>query len=123
MNAFRNPLISLSFAASLLASASALANHPATKAAFGTPVHDGAVAREARQADRIVTVDADTKEIQIEGGQLVEFVTANGTRTSWLFDVYGNNPTFDLKEIVGADALGGRPVKVYVSPDPRYIGG
>lgn len=123
MNVVRNPVISLSFAASLLASASALANHPATNAAFGTPVHAGVVKRQVERADRTVAIDANTKEIQVEGGQLVDFVTADGKRVSWLFDVYGNYSAFDLKEIVGADALGGRSVKVYVSPDPRYIGG
>jgi hypothetical protein len=91
---------------------------------LGTPVHNGVpdVRPQARSADRTVAIDADTKHVNVVGGQVVRFIVADNT-FEWLFDTYDTSLVFDLKDIAPAGILGDREIKVYVSPDPLYSNG
>jgi hypothetical protein len=93
-----------------------LANHPAASPYYGTAVHEG-------RADYTITLDSGTRWVNVTGGETVRFVM-DGKSFMWRFDTYGSLvPVFELKEIAPAGILGDRAIKVYVSPDPRYLSG
>lgn len=91
---------------------------------LGTPVHDGVpdYRPQGRSADRTIAIDAGTKHVNVQGGEIVRFVVGGNT-FEWLFDTYGTSPVFDLKDIAPPGTLDGRDIKVYVSPDPLYSTG
>lgn len=95
--------------------------HPAPSD-LGTPAHDGVpdLRLSARAADRVAEIGADTKYVNVTGGEVVKFVLG-GKSFEWYFNAYGS-AVFDLKEIAPADILGDRAVKVYVSPAQQYLG-
>jgi hypothetical protein len=104
------------FAASL--AFSLLAGCASTRPAnlnLGTPA-------EGRSYDRQVLIGVNTKFVNVDDGQVVEFVVhePDGTDKSfaWHFDV-GRETVGDLSELAPIGVLG-RPLKVYVGPNPRY---
>lgn len=107
-------LVSLAVAAAV--AAPAFANHPLATPSLGTPLHDA----RAERVDRAIAIDANTKWVNVTGGETIKFV-ANGRSFSWLFDTYASSLVFDLDRIAPAGMLGGQRVKVYVAPDPQYI--
>lgn len=112
MKTLRTSLSYLAFTGAIAAAAPAFANHPSASPDLGTPLHDAS-------AGRTITLDAGTEWVNVTGGETVKFV-AGGMSFSWNFDTYGTAPVFDLNRIAPEGVLSGRPVKVYVAPDPMY---
>lgn len=113
MNTWHNRFFRLALAGAFIIAAPVYANHPPASPNLGSPVHDASV-------DRIIALDAGTRWVNVTGGEVVKFV-AGGKSFSWSFDTYGTAPVFDLGRIAPEGTLSGRPVKVYVAPDPLYI--
>lgn len=86
---------------------------------YGTPLNDGKPVHHARSVDRTIIIDANTKHINVTGGETVRFVVGDSS-FEWLFDTYATSPVFDLKAIAPDGVLDHQSVKVYVSPDPLY---
>ncbi len=124
MNTLHTHLVSLAVAGAFVVSVPAFASHPAAGPNLGTPVHNGVPDHRPRprDADRTTVIDADTKWINVTGGELVRFVV-DGKSFSWLFDTYSTSPVFELDEIAPAGMLGDRSIKVYVSPDSLHTSG
>ena len=82
---------------------------------LGTPA-------EGRFYDRKVLIGVNTKFVNVDDGQVVKFVVdePDGADKSfiWHFDV-GRETVGDLSKLAPIGVLG-RPVKVYVGPNPRY---
>lgn len=72
-------------------------------------------------ATRTIVITPDTRYINVTGGDVVKFVAGDKT-FAWSFDVGSAVNSFDLNRVAPPGALG-RTVKVYVAPDPRYLGG
>jgi hypothetical protein len=72
-------------------------------------------------ATRTIVIKPDTRWVNVTGGETVRFVVGDKT-FSWTFNVARNVLSFDLRRIAPPGILD-HPVKVYVAPDPRYIGG
>ncbi|CAB1369020.1 CzcE family metal-binding protein [Denitratisoma oestradiolicum] len=68
-------------------------------------------------AARVVSVDADTKYLNVTRLETVQ-IKAGGKTVTWMFDTRGTAP-FPLSKIIpGTDG-----VTVYVAENPAYIGG
>lgn len=73
------------------------------------------------EATRTIVITPDTRWVNVTGGETVTFIVGDKS-FAWTFNVASNVFTFDLNRIAPPGVLD-RPVKVYVAPDPRYIGG
>ncbi|WP_372525743.1 CzcE family metal-binding protein [Piscinibacter sp.] len=73
--------------------------------------------------DRKVLVRANTRFVNVDNGEVVKFVVQqpDGTDKSftWHFDAR-RDAVGDLSKLAPAGVLG-RPVTVYVGPDPHYL--
>ena len=83
-------------------------------ALLGDPVPVGA-------AMQSIVIRPDTQWVNVTGGDVVRF-DVGGKSFAWAFNVASVVSSFDLNRVAPPGVLG-RPVAVYVSPDPRYIGG
>jgi hypothetical protein len=72
-------------------------------------------------AMRTVVITPDTKSVNVTGGETVRFVIGDKS-FAWTFNVASSVFSFDLNRIAPPGVLD-HPVKIYVAPDPRYIGG
>lgn len=72
-------------------------------------------------AERTITITPGTRYVNVEGGEIVRF-EAGGTSFAWNFDAGENVMAFDLNQVAPLGMLG-RPVIVYISPNPLYTGG
>jgi hypothetical protein len=59
--------------------------------------------------------------VNVEGGQIVRFIVGDKA-FNWNFYTARSVSSFDLNDVAPAGMLD-HPVRAYVSPDPRYIGG
>lgn len=75
---------------------------------------------QAASAERTINLSSGKKYINVEQGEVVQFVK-DGRTFTWRFDTLGT-PVFDLSEIAPAGFVG-RGIKVYVSPDPITLSG
>jgi hypothetical protein len=75
-------------------------------------------AATAATINRTVTITPDTKYVNVQGGQAVQFNAGGGT-FSWTFD--GPAKSFELNRVAPSGSLD-HPVTVYVSPNPLYNG-
>jgi hypothetical protein len=78
---------------------------------LGTPVPPSA-------ATRTVSLTADTRYVNVTGGDVVRFV-GGGQEFGWSFDTSPIVHTFSLNQVAPAGFLD-HEVRVYVAPDPRY---
>lgn len=110
---FHIPRATFALACSL-AFAAAHASGPTGSAAdYGTPA-------PAAAAQRTITLQADTRHINVTRGETVTIERA-GQRFSWHVDTWGNRTMFLLAEIAPKTmAVDG--VKVYVASNPLYSG-
>lgn len=115
MKTLRTHLVSLAAAGAFAVTVPAFANHPGVSPNLGTPVH-------GESTNRTITLDANTKWVNVTGGETIRFIV-DGKSFFWRFDTYNTNPVVELDKIAPAGMLGDRSIKVYVSPDPLYIGG
>lgn len=68
-------------------------------------------------ATRTVEITPDTRYVNVEGGDTVQFLVGDKTFT-WHFDVARTISSFNLQQI--APDLLDHSVMVYVEPDPMY---
>ena len=67
---------------------------------------------------RTIVIDADTKYVNVVGGDTVKFNVGDKS-FAWSFDVPVTITSLDLNRIAPAGILD-HPVKVYVERNPRY---
>jgi hypothetical protein len=72
-------------------------------------------------ANRTIVISPDTRYVNVEGGEVIRFVVG-GKEFGWDFYVARTVHTFDLKEVAPVGLLD-HSVRVYLTPDPRYVGG
>jgi len=76
----------------------------------------------ASAAAHSVVITPDTRWVNVTGGDTVRFV-AGGSEFGWDFHVSPLVQVFDLNRVAPPGLLG-RPLPVYVDPDPNYsVGG
>lgn len=71
-------------------------------------------------AVRTIVITPDTRYVNVEGGEIIRFVSG-GKEFGWHFFVARTVGAFDLNEVAPPGTLD-RPVRAYITPDPRYIG-
>ncbi|RJF97998.1 CzcE family metal-binding protein [Noviherbaspirillum saxi] len=74
---------------------------------------------DPRAAIRTINIFPTTNYVNVEGGEIIRFVSGN-QEFGWHFLVARTVNSFSLNEVAPPGALN-RPVEAYVSPDPRYI--
>ncbi|MGB7196603.1 MAG: CzcE family metal-binding protein [Collimonas pratensis] len=67
---------------------------------------------------RVITITPDTKYVNVQGGQSIQFNTG-GSTFGWTFN--GPAKSFELNRVAPAGLLD-HPVRIYVSPNPLYNG-
>ncbi len=72
----------------------------------------------AADAVRTIELNADTKWINVDNGETVQFKSGNQSFT-WHFNTFNNETAFDLSKIAPAGVNVGH-VTAYVAPDPLY---
>lgn len=87
-------------------------------AADDTTEYGQAVA--ATNAQRVIVVKPDTKWVNVNDGDTVEF-QFNGSSLTWNFSTLRGESAFDLSRIVPAGTLD-QMVTVYVGSNPLYRG-
>jgi len=75
----------------------------------------------AASAAHSVVITPDTRWVNVTGGDTVRFV-AGGAEFGWDFHVSPLVQVFDLNRVAPPGVLG-RPLPVYVDPDPNYSTG
>jgi Heavy-metal resistance protein CzcE len=75
----------------------------------------------AAAAERTIVITPATKYVNVVGGQIVKFV-AGDKEFAWNFNNASTVSSFGLNEVAPAGALD-HPVRAYISPDPKYMGG
>jgi hypothetical protein len=70
---------------------------------------------------RTIEIGPNTRYVNVEGGEIIRFVSA-GKEFGWHFMVAPTVTSFSLDQVAPRGLLD-HPVRAYVSPDPRYIGG
>lgn len=78
------------------------------------------MATNAASADRHVVIKADTKWVNIDDGDTVEF-NLDGKSFTWHFDTLRGESAFDLSKIAPEGVDAGK-VTVYVAANPLYRG-
>ena len=103
----------LAILCAVLATSALAAGPTGTAADYGTPVHHGA-------AQRTITLQADTRHINVTRGETVTIARA-GQRFTWHVHTFSNQTVFALADIAPQDmAVDG--VQVYVAANPLYAG-
>jgi hypothetical protein len=78
------------------------------------------MAASSANADHQVTINADTKWVNVNNGDTVAF-NVNGKTFTWHFDTLHSEAAFDLANIAPAGVEVGM-VTVYVASNPLYRG-
>lgn len=116
MSNLKSKLIGLTLAGltstALMASAQA-ADTGATAANYGTLV-------PATAAARTIVINSDTKWVNVENGETVQF-KIGGQAFTWNVSTYSGETSFDLNAIAPAGVKLGS-VRVYVASNPLYRG-
>lgn len=71
-------------------------------------------------ATRTIVITPETKWVNVEGGEVINFVVGNQS-FGWDFYVGTSVWSFDL-QLVAPPGVLNHSVKAYLSPDPRYRG-
>jgi hypothetical protein len=110
--ALRTTIIASAIAAAAVSTGAAYASvHPQPQ--FG-------MATAAVNADRHITINANTKWVNVNNGDTVTF-DIDGKSFTWHFDTLHNEEAFDLSKIAPEDITTGM-VTVYVASNPLYRG-
>ncbi len=94
----------------LVLSSTVCAQTPAPTFLFGSPA-------DAQVVGRVVTLQPDTRWVNVEQGEVVRFVSGS-TRFAWRFDGRDGR-SFDLQSVAPPGALT-RAVTVYVARTPGH---
>lgn len=71
-------------------------------------------------AQRTIAIHPDTRHVNVEGGEIIRFVVGE-KEFAWNFFVAAAINSFYLNEVAPPGILD-HPVRVYVTPDPKYRG-
>ncbi len=71
-------------------------------------------------ATRTIVIKPDTKWVNVEGGEIINFVVGDKA-FGWDFFVGSGISSFDLRRVAPPGILNHR-VEAYVTPDPKYRG-
>ncbi|MYM25108.1 CzcE family metal-binding protein [Duganella sp. FT135W] len=93
-----------------------------TSAAYASvnPQPQFGMATAAANADRHITIGANTKWVNVDNGDTVTF-DINGKSFTWHFDTLHSEEAFDLSKIAPEGVTTGM-VTVYVGSNPLYRG-
>lgn len=80
---------------------------------YGYPQPPSAYGRE-------IVITPDTRHVNVTGGETIRFIVGDKI-FAWNFFVARTVSNFDLNAVAPPGVLD-HPVRVYVAPDPRYIG-
>ena len=90
-----------------------------TWSAYGSPV-------DSRKVERVVHLGPDSNWVNVSYGETVRFVAPDGNATdrsfTWRFDVSPEITYVDLSKVAPVD-FPDRNVRVFVGPNPLYVGG
>ena len=103
-------IIAIAIAAASIGAANA-------KGLTGTSADFGA-AVAADQGTRTINIDANTKYVNVENGETVQF-NVQGHSFTWHFDTFHDEAAFKLARIAPQEVMPGS-VEVYVSANPLY---
>ena len=103
-------IIAIAIAAASIGAANA-------KGLTGTSADFGA-AVAADQGTRTINIDANTKYVNVENGETVQF-NVQGHSFTWHFDTFHDESAFKLAKISPQDVMPGG-VEVYVASNPLY---
>lgn len=79
-------------------------------------------ATQAGAAEREIRIEPGTKWVNVNRNETVRFVsTASGKSFVWKFDTLGT-PSFDFGQIAPNGVADQQRIRVFVAPDPRYVG-
>lgn len=106
----RKPVYSMILVAAMIASCTTRSSYIDL---YGLPA-------SSQEAQYTIVIHPHTRYVNIEGGQVVRFV-AGDKEFTWNFYVAKTVISFDLNDVAPAGMLD-HVVRVYLSPDPRYIG-
>lgn len=122
MRKLNTRLAVLAIAGVFAAPATSFAMHVSAQSLLGAPVHNGVPDSQPKpqNADRTIVIGADTKHVNVKGGETVKFVVGDKS-FEWDFNTYAASRAFDLQEIAPEGVLGNQHIKVYLSPDPSYL--
>lgn len=81
---------------------------------------DYGVAVAAEAAQRTITINADTKWVNVTDGETIRF-EVNGRSFTWHFSTYPQISSFDLAQIAPAGITTGS-IRVYIASNPLYRG-
>jgi hypothetical protein len=109
LNAIRTAAI----AAAVIAATAGVAQAATTQSAYGMPAN-------AATGDRQITINANTKSINVQDGDTVAF-NVNGKTFTYHFDTLRTEDRFELSHIAPAGVDVGQ-VEVYVASNPLYRG-
>lgn len=77
-------------------------------------------AAPAYAASRTIAITPETRHVNVEGGETVNFIVGS-KNFAWNFFVGSSVTSFDLKRVAPPGLLS-HSVIAYISPDPRYTG-
>lgn len=75
-------------------------------------------AAPSNAATRTIVITPETKWVNVEGGEIINFIVGNKS-FGWDFFVGFTVSSFDL-QLVAPPGILNRRIMAYVSPDPRY---
>lgn len=116
MSNFKSTVITLALVgltSTALMSAAQAAGPTGTAADYGMQA-------PATAAARTIVINGDTKWINVENGETVQF-SIGGQSFTWNFSTFPGETSFDLTRIVPAGVKIGN-VRVYVAANPLYRG-
>lgn len=105
--------VSVLIISAVLANAAMALDRTGTNADYGTVVRDASFGR-------MITPSPMSKYINVTNGETVS-ISANGKTFSWQVRTFPHESVFDLSKVAPQD-VSVPDVKVYVAPDPGYLG-
>ena len=90
-------------------------------AARTSPVDFYGQSAPASAAERTIVITPATRYVNVVGGQIIKFL-AGDKEFAWNFNNASTVSSFNLTDVAPSGVLD-HPVRAYISPDPKYIGG
>ncbi len=113
-------------AAAVLATLVSRAALAASEGGFWKQPNAYGTTANATSADRTVRLGPDSHRVNVAYGETVRFVAESGSAAersfTWRFDVIPEGVSVDLSKVAPSD-FPSRNVRLFVSPDPLYVGG
>lgn len=114
-------MLNLNRAAILILSAVLATGASAAGAAtYGDKAADYGYTTPASAVERSIVLAPGAKYLNVANGETVK-ITIDGKSFNWHFHTYSNVNAFDLAKIAPQD-VAAAGIKVYISPNPLYVG-